>query len=142
MAIGRSLCQTRLSAERPRLGRYAPAHRRTGHQRRQAGGALDRGRNAGKSDHADVGRLSDLGAAGPRRSLADRTVQALLQPDTGQFAILNRRRHWPLKFPNEAIFLVQTAASLHGLAPPQFAEAVALAEAPAHGAKPLFVPGK
>jgi len=59
----------------------------------RAGGALDRGRNAGKSDHADVGRLSDLGAAGPRRSLADRTVQALLQPDTGQFAILNRRRH-------------------------------------------------
>src|SRR5882762_3324804 len=76
MAIGRSLCQTRLSAERPRLGRYAPAHRRTVHQRRQAGGALDRGRNAGKSDHADVGRLSDLGAAGPRRSLADRGSSA------------------------------------------------------------------
>src|SRR3981189_142033 len=84
MAIGRSLCQTRLSAERPRLGRYAPAHRRTRRQRRQAGGAFDGGGAAGKPDHADVGRLPALGAAGPRRSLADRTAQVLLQPDTSR----------------------------------------------------------
>ncbi len=93
LAAGRSFRQACFSAGRTWLGRHAGACREGRSGGWQIGGIANRGYPAGWTDPADVGGLSNIGAARTRGPVADRADQTL--PGAGGMRLLQigRLRH-------------------------------------------------